>query len=471
MSTTQKLRSFRWTDDGSAKALAFLFGSDIRYCPENHDWYRWDGKIWKPFEPGEINQLAIQTAQRLRGAWGELQVGDEGFELREKALEFYKKGENRSRYLAIAASAADLPELQIRYTQFDADPWKLGTLNGEIDLLTGKFSSPRKESYLTRRANVTYDPSAKAPRWEKFMSEIMSGEEDRIEAIQRSLGYGLTGSTQEQVMFMCIGEGSNGKSTMFNVIRHLMGDYARIAPFSTFSASSRSEQSNDLAMLAGARFVTISESDEDAFLAEAKLKAVTGSDPITCRFMYKELFSYLPQFKIWMGSNHLPGLRGMNYGNFRRQIILHFKATFDKETRVNGLDQMLFAEASGILNWMLEGLRKWHQNKLTVSLPQSILDARQEYRDEMDIVSRWFNESVDVVDSKGVVIKSLDFYANYREYAMQTGHRPKGMRIWTQEMRSKGHEARKSNGVMKFIGYSLKTGEQWPEAIEVEKVK
>ena len=89
----------------------------------------------------------------------------------------------------------------------------------------------------------------------------------------------------------------------------------------------------------------------------------------------------------------------------------------------------------------------------------------------MDIVSRWFNEAVDVVDSKGAVIKSLDFYANYREYAMQTGHRPKGMRIWTQEMRSKGHEARKSNGVMKFIGYSLKTGEQWPEAIEVEKVK
>lgn len=477
MTTHNELRGFRWTDQGTAKALAHLYGADLRYCPETKGWYRWNGQIWEYCLEGVINQLAVATAQALRAAWKEIQTDDEKFPLREKALNYYSRGEDRARSLSVAKTAADLPEMRIHYTDFDADIWKLGLLNGELDLKTGKFSPPRKLSYLTKRANVFYDPAARAPMWEKFISEIFCADEEIIEVVQRMFGYCLTGSTEEQVMFLCVGDGSNGKSTMFNAIRRVMGDYSKLTPFSTFSATNKSDQSNDLAMLAGARFVTISESDEDSFLAEAKLKAATGSDPITCRFLYKELFSYDPQFKIWMGTNQLPGIRGMNYGNFRRQIILHFKATFDKEKRINGLENILFAEAPGILNWMIAGLARWREQKLTTHLPKSLLDARKAYREEMDIVGKWLEECVEVNKDSPVVTRKQELYTHYREYAIQSGHKPKGMRIWSQELEIKGIKDYKSVGVMKYRGVSIRpadmwvTAKDWPETVEAKEIK
>jgi len=471
VTTNDRLRSFRWTDYGKAQALAFLYGDDLRYCPENKDWYRWNGRNWEICLEGDLNQLAIATTNRMKEAWSALQVGEAGFELRGDALKHFARGEDRNKFLNVAKTAADLPDLRIRYPQFDADIWKLGLLNGELDLKTGKFGPPQKLSYLLKRANVNFDPTAKCPMWEKFIGEIFCGDSEIIEVVQRMFGYCLTGSTEEQVMFLCVGDGSNGKSTMFNVIRRVMGDYSKLTPFSTFSASTKSDQSNDLAMLAGARYVTISESDEDSFLAEAKLKAATGSDPITCRFHYREFFSYDPQFKIWMGTNQLPGIRGMNYGNFRRQIILHFKATFDREKRINGLENILFGEAAGILNWMVEGLKRWQEKKLTTHLPESLLKARDDYRYEMDIVGKWLEECVETEVGVTIPIKSTDLYASYREYAIQSGHKPKGQRIWIQEMKSKGFNSYKSNGTMKYRGLSLRTGTEWPLTIEMKEEK
>jgi len=478
VSMTQKLRSFRWSDYGNAQALALIFGSNLRYCSETKDWFRWNGEVWEACHAGDINQMAIEASHRQKQAWESLQVGDEGFALRESAIKYYGNVENRNKFVSCALTAADLPELRVRYTDFDADIWKLGLLNGELDLRTGQFSPPRKESYITKRADVRFDATADCPRWRKFISEVFCDDAEMIEAVQRMFGYCLTGSVEEQVMFMCVGDGSNGKSTMFNVIRRVMGDYAKLTPFATFNASSRSEQSNDLASLAGSRYVTISESDEDSYLAEAKLKAVTGSDPITCRFLRKEFFSYIPQFKIWMGTNQLPGIRGMNHGNFRRQIILHFNATFDKDKRINGLENILFGEAAGILNWMVEGLMRWHKVKFTSHLPKSILDARQAYRSEMDMVGKWMEECLDIDDGVRVPIKTTELYANYREYVAQYNHRPKGNRIWTQELRSKGHVSRKTNGYYVFDRIAIRPygavyvdKKDWPEAIEIKETK
>lgn len=474
MTSNRQLRTFRRTDQGTAKAFALLWGADLRYCPQSKSWFHWNGLRWEEFLDGDANQVVIETFDRLYAAWEEVQVGSEEFDFRSAALKFYRGGEDRPRLLRVGATASDLPELRINFPQFNSDPWKLGLLNGELDLRTGAFGPARRESYITKTARVNFDPAATCPKWERFISEIFSGDTEIVEVVQRMLGYCLTGSTEEQVMALCVGEGSNGKSTMFNIIRQLMGDYAGLTPFATFSASNKSEQSNDLAMLAGARFVTISESDEDSFLAEAKLKAATGSDPITCRFHYKEFFTYVPQFKIWMGTNHLPGLRGMNHGNFRRQIILHFKETFDGSRRINNLESQLLAEAPGILNWMIVGLRRWHEQKLSTHLPESIKQARQDYREEMDVVGRWLRENWEILDgpeAERYLLTSVELYSDYKEYATSSGHRPKGSRIWTQEMKSKGLETKKVNGgVMRFVGYRRRDVNNWIPETKEEKL-
>lgn len=458
--TSPSLLQFSWTDQGNAEALAFLFGRNIRYCTDSDVWFKWNGHSWEPIHQGEIRQLATKTAQAQRLAWEAVTDRDD---VRQKAIRYYRAGENRSRMSATAAVAADQPGLRIKYSQFDSDPWKLGVMNGEIDLRTGEFSPSNPLSYLTKCAGTEFYPQATCPRWEAFINEIFCGDLEMIEVVQRALGYGLTGSTEEQVMFMCVGSGANGKSTLFNVVRRVMGDYSKMTPFSTFNAASRSEQTNDLASLAGARFVSIMESDEDAYLAEAKLKAATGGDPITCRFLNKEFFSYTPQFKVWMSTNQLPGIKAMNHGNFRRQVILQFNATFDGSKRINGLEDILMAERAGILNWMLAGLARWRDRKLSEGLPEVLEEARREYKEDMDIVGKWLEEYVEKVDGEKEEINSTELFTHYQESVKRMGHMPKNQRNWGMEMKARGFKTRKSNGRYLYVGVRL--NEEWPVTV------
>jgi len=148
MISNRQLRTFRRTDQGKAKAFALLWGSDFRYCPQSKSWFHWNGLRWEEFLDGDINQIVIQTYERLYAAWEEVQVGSEEFDFRSAALKFYRSGEDGPRFTRVAATAADLPELRINFPLFNADPWKLGLLNGELDLRTGQVrpGSARKLS-------------------------------------------------------------------------------------------------------------------------------------------------------------------------------------------------------------------------------------------------------------------------------------------------------------------------------------
>jgi putative DNA primase/helicase len=316
------------------------------------------------------------------------------------------------------------------------------------------------------KANVTFDPNAKCPKWEKFFSDILLGNEGIMDFIQRADGYSLTGDTDEQLMFMCIGDGANGKSTYLNVKRDILGDYSKAAPFATFSAKNRSDMTNDLARLMGARYVTIIESDEDACLAEAKIKQATGGDPIPCRFLRKEFFEYIPQFKIWMAANRLPIIKGTDHGNFRRMIVLPFNRRFSEAERVPDMQEQLFAERAGILNWMLAGLAKWQRQRLSVRMPEEISSAKNEYQDDMDITGRWLAAHTRQADSS-ILISSDDLYQDYHQYVRSVGHYPKSSTLWGREMKNRFEWKRDSKGI-KYKGIVLSDAE-WPVTSKVEK--
>lgn len=460
--TNQRLRSFSWTDQGCAEALIALYGADLRFCREQEAWYRWDGKLWGQITHGEIRQLAVRTAQRLREAWADPELDQE---LALKAQKFYKQGENKTRCTAAAQMAADMPAMHVSITQFNEDRMLLGVENGYIDLRDGSFHRPDRLKYMTMKANVHFDPRAECPLWEKFVSDIYGGDDGVVDFVQRADGYNLTGLTDEQLMFMCIGDGANGKSTYLNVKRDMLGDYSKAAPFTTFSAKNRSEMSNDLARLMGARYVTIIESDEDACLAEAKIKQATGGDPIPCRFLHQEYFEYTPQFKIWMAANRLPIIKGTDHGNFRRMIVLPFNRRFTEAERIPDMQDRLFAERSGILNWMLKGLAKWRKHKLIERMPEALLTSKADYQDDMDITGKWLAARVQKSNAE-TWIYSDDLYADYHQYIKSIGHFPKSSTLWGREMKTKHSWRRVGRGVQ-YKGLSIAEAE-WPSTLPME---
>ena len=169
----------------------------------------------------------------------------------------------------------------------------------------------------------------RAPRFDRFLKEVFGDDTDLIGYIQRAVGYSLTGATAEQCFFCCYGDGANGKSTFLNAIRNVVGGYGCNLPFSAFELEARASIPNDVATLPGRRFVTAIETAESSQLNAARIKALTGSDPITARLLHREFFTFEPVSKFWLAFNHRPVVTDDSHGFWRRVHLIPFLRRFD----------------------------------------------------------------------------------------------------------------------------------------------
>ena len=141
---------------------------------------------------------------------------------------------------------------------------------------------------------TTATPKGSSPRWLAFLSDITGGDRDLMAYLQRVVGYCLTGVTSEHALFFLYGTGANGKSVFINVITTILGDYAANAPMDTFMETRTDRHPTDLAGLRGARFVSSIETEQGRRWNESKVKAITGGDKVSARFMRQDFFEYLP---------------------------------------------------------------------------------------------------------------------------------------------------------------------------------
>ncbi len=297
-----------------------------------------------------------------------------------------ESAERRGAMLRLAAT--DSEKIQVVPEQFDADSWLLNCANGIVDLRTGELHPHKREVLATKLVPVSYDPLAKAPIFEKFLREIMQGSQELIEFLQLALGYTLTGETKEQCLFFLHGTGSNGKTTLLEVLAEIVSDYGQKAEFKTFMVQKNDGPRNDLAALKGARYVAASEAEGNAAFAEAFLKEVTGGDTVKCRFLHEEFFEFKPQFKIWLAANHKPVIKGTDDGIWRRLRLIPFDAKFEDAAKDADLPRKLRTELPGILAWMVRGTLRWIEEGLPK--PKRILEATAAYREDMDILADFF---------------------------------------------------------------------------------
>ncbi len=160
------------------------------------------------------------------------------------------------------------------------------------------------------------------------------------------------------------GERRNGIGTFLDVISYVLGDYAINTPPETFLETPGSAVRNDLARLRGARLITASEPESKKKFDPGVLKTFTGQDPITCRFLHKEFFEFQPEGKLIFSANQRPAVRDTSHGFWRRVILVPFTRIFTGKDKDPTLRESLKAEASGILNWLVEGCLKWQAEGL-----------------------------------------------------------------------------------------------------------
>ena len=306
---------------------------------------------------------------------------------RTKQVQWARESESRARLEATLRLARTEYPIADAGSDWDADPLLLGVRNGVVDLRTGNLRAGERSDKITLQAGVAFDPEAVAPRWERFLGEIFEGDRDRIDYVQKCVGYSLTGNVSEQCVFICFGEGANGKSTLLDAIAHVLGDYARNLPFSALEHGARQAIPSEIASLMGRRFVTAIETDESARLNEARIKALTGGDVVTARFLYGEWFTFAPTAKYWLAFNHPPQVADASRGFWRRVRMIAFPHEFTNAEADQTLSATLRAEAPGILAWIVRGCLKWQREGLNA--PDSIRSATQAYREECDPACRF----------------------------------------------------------------------------------
>ena len=199
---------------------------------------------------------------------------------------------------------------------------------------------------------------------------------------------------------------------------------------------------SDIARLKGARFVTSVEPNEGLKLNEGLLKQLTGGDIVTARKLYAEEFEFKPEFKLWMATNHKPIIRGTDLGIWRRVHMIPFKIIVAEEDVDKKLKDKLLKELDGIFLWALKGLAMY--NKEGLIMPSAVKQAVDEYKKEMDVVSRFLNECTEKAFAKSV--KASDLYRIYTQWCSQNGEYKMSNTKFGKEISQKCERVKRRDG-------------------------
>jgi len=436
------------TDRSAARRLA-MQTTDLQWV-KGWKWVGWDGKRWqRDAKDIAIKATATIAEQYRQHAW----TYEEDSKERKAFAAFAGRLDNRTGcenllYFAQGMLTADSQD-------FDTHHYKLNMANGTLDMINGELQVHQKDDNLTQITTVDYNPDATAPRWEQFLREIMAGDEEMIAFLQQAIGYSLTGTCREQVLFFMHGGGENGKGVFLRAIRDALGEYAKEAAPNLLTAGDR--HPTEVANLLGARFVTTSETNAGERLAEGLVKRLTGEDQLSARFMGGDFFNFDATFKLWLNANHKPQIRGTDEGIWRRIKLIPFEVSFAGEKKDTGLSDALAGELPGILNWTIQGCQSYLKNGL--QYPEKIVKATSDYRAESDQLGNFFEERCIITPVGDPLlagkIKSAELFGVWTQWCEGRNEKQGTLTTFGKRMMERGFEKKRQKDGVYYLGVEL----------------
>lgn len=409
-----KSKKFKLTDTGNAELIAFLFGDKVRFDHRRKRWLLWQGHRWQPDTDQAINRYAIESTRQRLVVASDIIDPDQKIKIAKWSI----SSESRAKLDSATSILKSLLPIADSGDNWDADNTLLSCVNGILDLKSGLIRNGKPEDRITMVTGTSYEPDAQCPLWERFISEIFEGNEELIHYVHKALGYSLTGSIKEQVVFFGFGTGSNGKSVFFSTIREVLKDYCFNAPASMFQRNLMNTSTNDVAATEFKRFLMSSEILSSTKIDEVRLKKWSGGDQETARFLYSEYFSFYPTCKIWLFVNHKPQVEDDSHGFWRRVRLIPFNRKFAESEQDKDLSQKLKNELPGILNWLVKGCLLWQKEGLN-PIPEIVSLATNAYQQENDVLAEFLAEMY--VESLDGETKASEFYKSYTKWAEEQG--------------------------------------------------
>lgn len=376
----------------------------------------------------------------------------------EKALTGYKK--RVGRHLTHAKNAGNsgpmtnmIGEARVMLSrtvdQMDQGDLDVNTLSGVLRFqrVTGDGMTPvanvtlvphDRAQLLTKVMPVEYDPAATCPRFDEFLRQIQPDITMR-QFLQRWFGLSMSGLDVQKLAFLH-GAGANGKSVLVDLMARLMGDYSATAKIESLTGKNKksgSDSQPDLIPLIGARMVRTSEPEEGERLQEGLVKALTGGEPMMIRDLFSGMIVFQPIFKLTISGNHLPDIRGGDDGIWRRLMIVKFPVQIAEHKRLpkKELDEILWQERSGILNWLRDGLLDFLERGLAE--PEDVLDATGAYRKDSDPVGTFLGDAAVVTGYEGDFMTARELIEAFNFWIEERGETRWGNRTVSNKLKAK----------------------------------
>ena len=427
------------TDTGNADLLVAAWGDRLRYCPDTGRWLSWVGTRWQavgeavPFEAARSVIEAIKSERDDEAA-------------RHKRRSLSRRGISDAVALAQRRTA-----MCVDLAALDSRAYELNTPSGVVEVRGGALLPHSPEAWHTKITGAGYDPAAAAPMWEKFLAATFGGDAALIGYVQRLAGLAVIGEVLHHVLPFLFGGGSNGKSVLMDVFTAVLGDYAITAPLN-FLLAGRERHETEIARLHGARLVVCSEVNQGSKFDEAKVKALTGGDMLSGRYMRQDLWDFRPSHTLFLMGNHQPAVTGGGTSFWRRLQTVPFNHTVPEHERVEGLAQKLVdTEGPAILAWMADGARRVLAEGLTA--PAAVRDATAAYAVEEDSIGRFVAECLDVDEACSTPAAKVT--GAYNRWCLALNEKPKSAVEFGRELAR--HGVPKDKGRRNYLA-SIRSG-------------
>jgi P4 family phage/plasmid primase-like protien len=455
---------YEQNDFGNSQRIAAWAKGNLFWLHDAKVWVRYNGVHWEKSEGAGDNAAvqALNVAYQLEMDHYPDTAAEGETSPQKKFFNWVVSQKMAGKYSAAARTAQMSEALNRSEHDFDADPYLLGVQNGTVDLRTGELRPGTKDELIATVTPSRYDPTATAPRFMKYLEESLPDPEVRA-YLQRAMGYSITGTTIEQIMFIHHGKTSNGKSVLMNVLAAVVGQYSGGADPKALIESKNEQHSTHVASLAGPRLLMMSETARGARLSDTLIKQITGGDWVTARKLYKENQDYRILGKIHMATNHLPHIVSSPSTNRRIHLVHWPVEVAEEKIDLRLASKIIGSELEGVLNWLVQGAIEWYRTleesqsgpirkggrPSGLAAPAQILIDTAKYLRSEDNIQEWMDERTEPSDD---VISAKDLYWDYRSWAEARGDRPMTQRAMCMDLESHDIEKKRTAA---YNGYRI----------------
>lgn len=474
-----------YTDLGETEVFVREYGDRIRYS-EATSFLVYDGVVWRESDirvqelSQELTRRQLEEAQswleKARAVSDQLTLEQsKDKDAIKKAKEAISEAESYRKFVLgrrastrISATMKEaIPSVYVDVSELDADAFLLNTPGGRVDLRTGAISTNRAEDLCTKITGVK--PGKKGKQiFEKFLDGITKNIVELKRYLQEVVGTCTVGAVKREEMFFALGSGGNGKSTFFNLLLRVMGDYGGMISTEALTVNNKNK-GPELAELRGKRLVVAAELGDKTELDTSALKKICSTDMIHGEKKYKAPFDFWPSHHTVLYTNFLPKVSSNDDGTWDRLVVIPFDARFRGQAgEIKDYASYLFEECGeAVLQWIIDGAKRVISNGFKITKPQCVLDAVDDFRSENDWLNDFIKDSCILGRNEKVNTSAL--YEEYKNYCIASDKGIESQGKFNTAIKSKGIVYKRTGTERFFKGLRIKTLAERADAIKKTK--